>query len=520
MNRFISFFSSIVKIFFYFTILTFSIIILSQKISFFSPLSLSIQIMDKFFIYMLLNFLFFLIYVQKNIFSKIFFIFTGILFGIDRYFAVLFKDSIFFNGLSINQIDLIFSPFEALRYSIPYFNLNSFFIISIFTFTFILIYWNLFEFIIDEIKKYNLKIPFNSWFFIIFSYISFFLCIFNHTKHQEDAFFSFKIYYLTYSDLYNKFNFHPRNDIINLESYNLNQNVIFIIDESISFRDFNFKKLNFDFINLSPTIVTYNCSYASNFDMYTGLKNREYIYSPTIFQYSLKQGYTNYYINAQTTSFPNGLNFGDKEFIHKHLYIDGDIYSKDNKVLKYISSILSNNLNEKKFILINKYGAHYPYSNIINPSNKYIDYGLNKLYNDYKNIIHYNSILFLNTLNEIISGTNTIVIYVSDHGQNINFLNKVDETTLSHCDGNLDSYFVPSLIFGNTSFIKKYVDINKKIYSTIDLFALNLLSFGYSFDDIKKNFYINSSFNKMFYFNKSFKKTLFSNDVDLAKYNN
>jgi hypothetical protein len=442
----------------------------------------------------------FLFIINKNsILSIVLLIITAILFSIDRYFSVLSQDLIFSTGLTLNNIAFLSNDFEMIyNIIIDYINIDMFLTFFKYLISFFLICSISNYFLKKIIINYDLKpIDKVNQYLLLTLFFVFILFSFEKDNETLDTSFTFRSFYTAIYTMEILFN-DDRQDIyiteINKTDIN---NIIFIVDESIQYEYFNHEKLDFKHINLSPSLAVFNCSFTSNKSMITGAVDKD-LPLPSLFQYAKNSNFKTFLINTQSNTLTNGLNYNDEKFIDEFVYIGKNTKTRDNRAVNKIVNILKSNILEKKFIFVQKYGAHFNYINSIVPNIEKKDSNAIVREEHYKQSIQENSIEFLNKLEKHIDKS-TVIFYISDHGQNLNFIQdkKGEEMALSHCDGNLYSYRVPSLIIGNTKCIKNKIDKFKKYYYSLDLFGLSLLSMGYKEEDILKYYKINTKLKDM-----------------------
>lgn len=313
------------------------------------------------------------------------------------------------------------------------------------------------------------------------------------------------------------------------------KNIILVVDESISS----------DFISLSPdTTITpilannrdiiasfgqassgHNCSSFSNAILRWGISPTSLLSAeklPTIWQYAKAAGFTTTYIDAQkhpgtygnlmdlreTEAIDNIIQFNSPQIERDINYISND-FEAAKTIIKLTSETKYN------FIYINKLGVHFPYEGkypeefsehkphmslfepLGNSTRK-------QLINSYKNAISWNIDGFFKPL--INSGRlqNTVVIYTSDHGQNL-----LDQGTATHCNRNNASPYqalVPLLIMTRDKTLldtfKKTSISNKNAASHFNIFPTVLTLMGYPTELVEQDY----------------TKTLFSPIQRLGKY--
>jgi glucan phosphoethanolaminetransferase (alkaline phosphatase superfamily) len=300
------------------------------------------------------------------------------------------------------------------------------------------------------------------------------------------------------------------------------KNIVWIVDESVvgSYLSINgydknttpyLNKLNSesqDFFNFGVVNSVSNCSSTSNLFLRIGLNPKkdfdieEQMYTlPTIFQYAKRAGYTTWLMDSQTKEnhLQNYLTLYDKESID-HFKTQGPNIKRidrDKVFLNEATTIVNNNKDEKNFIVLVKYGAHFPYLLTYDlkesPFQPVVDvsYGGMDLehkeqqMNTYLNSIHYNTDIYLKALVEKIDLNDTVVFYTSDHGQNIL---ETPNLTRTHCNTETvvkHEVSVPLMVFQKKA--KKVFKTDKQLfYSQIQLFPTTLALFGYDKEVVNK----------------------------------
>ena len=333
---------------------------------------------------------------------------------------------------------------------------------------------------------------------------------------------------------------------INVGNKNIISNIILVVDESISG----------DFLNTDPnktivpvlgenndiiadfgqTTAGHNCSSYSNSIIRWGITSntlKDIETKPTIWQYAKKSGYTTTYIDAQkqpgtygnhmsiqeTADIDNMIQFKSPQIERDINYISND-FSAAKKSMELIRQ------NKFNFIFINKLGAHVPYEGKYpEKAGKYkphmklfesIDESKrDELINSYKNAISWNLENFFSEL--LVKGKlhNTLIIYTSDHGQNL-----LDDGKTTHCSRKSDSPYqgvVPLLLITENpellERIKQGRNSNKDSASHFNIFPTLLILMGYD-QKIVKLGYDQDLFSPVSRLGKMARGELLSFDVD------
>lgn len=299
------------------------------------------------------------------------------------------------------------------------------------------------------------------------------------------------------------------------------KNIILVVDESISS----------DFISLDPdTTITpilannrdiiadfgqassgHNCSSFSNAILRWGINPTSLLSVeklPTIWQYAKAAGFTTTYIDAQKHPGTYGNLMGLREtkaidniiqFNSPQIERDINYISNDFKAAKMAIKITSET--KSNFIYINKLGAHFPYEgkypadfsehkphmSLFEPLGNTTR---EKLINSYKNAISWNTDGFFKPLTNSGRLQNTVVIYTSDHGQNL-----LDQGTATHCNRNSASPYqalVPLLIMTRDKTLldifKKASITNKNAASHFNIFPTVLTLMGYPTKPVEQDY--------------------------------
>jgi glucan phosphoethanolaminetransferase (alkaline phosphatase superfamily) len=254
--------------------------------------------------------------------------------------------------------------------------------------------------------------------------------------------------------------------------------IILIVDESIradilGINEYEkeatpfLRSLQTGMVNFGMAASSSNCSDYSNLIIRSGLRKDEIpditqmsLKKPSIWQFTREAGYYNVYMDAQSSEeWDNYQNFMNK---HEASYVDETIrvrqetaYESDGVARKKLIDRLKSP--GKTFIMLNKYGIHFPYFrsypkkyNIFTPT---LEPGepmndREKSLNSYMNGVRWSvDDWFKKLLSESGDFKTYAIIYTSDHGQNI-----VDDGTLAtHCRPRANRFegIVPMMVFSN-----------------------------------------------------------------------
>ena len=301
------------------------------------------------------------------------------------------------------------------------------------------------------------------------------------------------------------------------------QNIVWIIDESVtgtylsingydkdttpylsSLEKETNKLSNFGVVNSVS-----NCSATSNLFLRIGvnplkkpnIKNIMYDL-PTIFQYAKRAGYKTWLMDSQTRKdhLQNYLTLYDKDDIDHFETLGPEVtrVDRDIKFLDTLATVVNNKKsNDKNFIVLVKYGAHFPYLLTYDTKNSPfkpvldVSYGAmdmehkEKQVNTYLNSIYFNVDLYLKEMVSKVDLSNSIVFYTSDHGQNI--LEK-ESLTRTHCNNEIvvkNEVSVPFMVFNDDAKALFPSDENL-FYSQIQIFPTTLKLLGYENELVNK----------------------------------
>ena len=225
-----------------------------------------------------------------------------------------------------------------------------------------------------------------------------------------------------------------------------------------------------DFFNYGVVPSVSNCSASSNLFLRIGMtsafptneirSNKKSL--PTIFQYADRAGFETYLIDAQVAKgqIQNFLSVSDKLEIDNYITYSRKYLpnQRDRQVLKTLKNILSKKDSKKRFIVVVKWGSHWPYpltykKEIFKPAAKesFIEMkpeNKTLIMNAYYNSLRFGSDGFLFQLTHNMKLNDKIIFYTSDHGQNL----YKDKNPLTHChEGKgmppMDDYKVPLMVF-------------------------------------------------------------------------
>jgi glucan phosphoethanolaminetransferase (alkaline phosphatase superfamily) len=298
------------------------------------------------------------------------------------------------------------------------------------------------------------------------------------------------------------------------------QNIIVIVDESVNgdFIDLNVARGTTPFLlsraesmaNFGLAVSASNCSNASNAILRLGgnpdtlgSDNESVFSNPSIWKYANKAGFETHFVEAQNLSKHNHnfMNRAEIDLID-HIStvpddIDGD--QRDMWLIGQIGAILTEP--RPQFIYANKFGVHFPYLNsypagetVFSPAMQPYETiaDRERLVNTYKNAIHWSVDHFFEQLLGTIDLSNSVLIYTSDHGQNL--LDDGQPTT--HCRRVRESLYeavVPLLVWtGNDEFRQKFFQAAQQNYGRVshfEIFPTVLELLGYDQELVKRRYH-------------------------------
>jgi glucan phosphoethanolaminetransferase (alkaline phosphatase superfamily) len=244
-----------------------------------------------------------------------------------------------------------------------------------------------------------------------------------------------------------------------------------------------------------------NCSSKSNLFLRIGMQaegrvnvKKKMFKLPTIFQYAKRAGYITWLFDSQTQKdhLQNYLTLYDKNSIDHFETLGTEVNRerRDLVLLNQVASIVNSKDEIKNFIVLVKYGAHFPYLTTYDhkespflPALSIAYGGMNMEHkeeqvNTYLNSIYSTVDLYLKHLVEQFDLSKSVVFYTSDHGQNILESENLSRT---HCNNEgvvRNEVSVPLLVFQKDA--KKLFPVKReRFYSQIQIFPTTLSLLGY-----------------------------------------
>jgi len=299
------------------------------------------------------------------------------------------------------------------------------------------------------------------------------------------------------------------------------KNIVWIIDESVagsylSVNGYEKKSTPYldklatqsdEFVNFGLVNSISNCSSTSNLFLRIGMNPLKYQKSkiselPTIFQYAKRAGFTTWLFDSQTRKdhLQNYLTPYDKETIDHFETLGAEVerVERDERFLnRMIALVNDKSTSEKNFIVLVKYGAHFPYlltyDQHFSPFAPVVESsygGMNmehreEVVNTYLNSLYFNVDLYFKKMLGKIDLSKSIVFYTSDHGQNILETKGLSRTHCNSVNVVKNEVTVPLFLFTNKA-KKLFPKKDNLFYSQIQMFPTTLSLLGYSDGTVEK----------------------------------
>lgn len=255
-------------------------------------------------------------------------------------------------------------------------------------------------------------------------------------------------------------------------------------------------------VNFGVALSAGNCSHYSNAILRLGGTRddlvRSVTTSPTIWEYAAQAGFKTVYIDAQATQsknpgiLQNFMTVREASFIDEFHSAEGpSIPQNDFELLEKLLSNLSGG--EPTFFYVNKNGAHFPYDTSYPRTDRFftptydqafnVDKNHQGLVNSYNNAVRWSVDRFFKVLFERTDLRDTLIIYTSDHGQNL------QKEKLRHCSTQnaqpIEALVPLVVISGNEELRARFKEAANFNFDRSDHFAIfpTLLNlFGYERD--------------------------------------
>lgn len=260
-----------------------------------------------------------------------------------------------------------------------------------------------------------------------------------------------------------------------------------------------------------------NCSFGSNLTLrYGGTRDgyhRINAAMPSIFAYAKRAGFATIYIDAQRTggAYQNGMGHAERQQIDRFIQFPGTpVVDRDMAAADTLIAALNNG--KREFILVNKMGAHFPVADkypdsaaifgpalsrdaaaavteMQLPENLYSGAGRWRLYrNSYRNTVAWTVGGFFDKLFTEARLDNALIIYTSDHGQNLH--ERGDAGTTTHCSPvpASEEGSVPLAIIGTSSRWNAAAKRNFDTSSHYRIFPTLLDAMGYDPAAVRRHY--------------------------------
>ena len=297
------------------------------------------------------------------------------------------------------------------------------------------------------------------------------------------------------------------------------QHIVLIIDESVSgdFIDLNVPRGTTPFLlskassiaNFGLATSASNCSNASNAILRHGAnpdtlgrKGHDMFRNPTVWKYARGAGYETNLIDLQYDSdnMQNFLFAPELELIdHKTKSPEGTSAAfRDFTLFTQLRDIMKRPA--PQFVFVIKRGAHVPYAQNHPDDRVFFKPAMERheaisdrtrLVNSYKNVIRWTVDSFFQEFLDQVSLANAVVIYTSDHGQNL----LDDGKPVTHCRRTAQSLYeavVPLMVFTGRADLKpsfaRSASKNYNKASHFEIFPTLLVLFGYEADAVRTRY--------------------------------
>ena len=295
--------------------------------------------------------------------------------------------------------------------------------------------------------------------------------------------------------------------------------IVLIVDESVrgDFIDLSGASRTTPFLaSIKDQVIDFglalsgsNCSVQSNAILRMGANPRtlgtkegDIRKNPTIWAYAKTAGFSTAYVddqmeNGQLSSYMNEAEVSE---IDGFVQMTGPGYQKDISAINTVVWLLNSHPNA--VIYWNKQGAHTPYESRypaefgrFNPRLETTVSSVEdreRLTNSYKNAISWTVDHFFQSLLGQVDLKHTLIIYTSDHGQNL----LDDGTTRTHCgltDPNFHEALVPLLVFNDTPSLRprlvEAAALNRNRSSHFQIFPTILEVLGFASQRTKEKYF-------------------------------
>ncbi len=305
--------------------------------------------------------------------------------------------------------------------------------------------------------------------------------------------------------------------------------IVLIVDESISANYLDINSVNgvntslkkkydaVDIYNYGYAAAITNCSAGVNYTFRHGGSRNNYMEinatKPSVWSYAKNAGLRTVYIDAQRTRgrLQNKMTESERSRIEQFVQFDDvPVRQRDMAIANTLVELFNNDTQE--FIMVNKVGAHFPvhdkypddflkyqpalkrgdFLNISDTSSREGFDGDEKAWvlyrNSYKNTLLWNVGAFFTRLFERAKLDNVVMIYTSDHGQDLHERGNPGKNT--HCgrNPNIEEGLVPLVVIKSRSYdmlnLPAFLEENKNKSSHYNIFPTLLLFMLYDPDEV------------------------------------
>lgn len=228
----------------------------------------------------------------------------------------------------------------------------------------------------------------------------------------------------------------------------MTRHIVLIVDESIRGDYLGINKPRFantpylsanarKIANFGTAVASWNCSKESRLILRTGIQARQLpdideaaFHQPSIWQFARLAGFKTLYMDAWGTegrlhSYMNSAELAQID--ERVLFQQTDGPSRDTHLARRLAAILSSR--KPQFIVVSKYGAHFPYYRSYPADFAPFDTGpeagpglgggMEYVLNSYHNALQWSVDHFFQLLARHAPLDNTVIVYTSDHGQSL-----------------------------------------------------------------------------------------------------
>ncbi|RYY28939.1 MAG: hypothetical protein EOO04_07770 [Chitinophagaceae bacterium] len=282
------------------------------------------------------------------------------------------------------------------------------------------------------------------------------------------------------------------------------RDVVLVIDESISatalsINDFQVSTTPFlnsnrnAYTNFGIACSFTNFSAGSNFALVSGLTPDDlpdYSFKafarPSVFQFAKEAGYTTYLLDAQTDvdqlhNYTTKDDLQNVDEVYRPHVADKNLplFYRDQAVGERLLGLIADK--ESSFILINKFGAHWPYH--VNYPPSYRAAGIpdrDKTSNEYLTAVAWSVDKFWKRIMPALNGpdVNAVIIYTADHGENFD-AGLYQMRHASVYNAAVKEGQVPLLLIDRAGLLPENFLPEPRMYSHAQIFPTLLQAMGY-----------------------------------------